>query len=368
MKYYLPLLACLNYCVSAGFSTNGNRITYNDANINLRGINWYGFETYNMVMEGLWQYSMDSYLDLISNHSFNAIRIPFSEDVMFFHNNSIPAQNLVSADPELYNKTTLEILNTLFEKAQNKNIGILLDCHRTSMANPSSLWYIPDSNYFTENNFYQNWVQVISNFIQYPNFIGIEIYNEPHLNATLGDGNPQTDVSLMYQNLLNIISIEFGTEIQFLIMIDGIQWGKDYRGISTYDPFLYSPLSSQIVYSPHLYGPTLTGVPQFTLNYITTLYDSYFGFLAINWNRTICVTEWGLNTNYQPDVDWVHLFIKYLKIHGMIDNFFWALNPEGKDIKGLLKDDWSTVSAYKLSLIEHLVSSPTKFNFTTLLT
>jgi endoglucanase len=363
MKFKLILISILNLFVSAKWTTNENSIQYNNENVMIRGINWYGLETYNMVMEGLWYYPIDYYLDILSNHSFNAIRVPFSEDVMFFHNNTIPQQNLVAGDPEIYNKTSLEILETLFDKAKERGIGILLDCHRTSMANPSALWYLPNNTYFTEENFFKNWVQVIQKFISYPNFIGIEVYNEPHNNATMGDFNPQTDVMIMYQNLLDTIEINFGIDIPFLVFVDGINWGKDYRGITDFNPLLYHQLVNQIVYSPHIYGPTLTPLDFYTLEYITALYNTYFGFLFNKWNKTICTTEWGLNTNNKLDLKWADLYIQYLENNNARDNFFWALNPEGKDIKGLLNNNWTHVSNYKYNLIKRLTPEPTKFLF-----
>lgn len=352
------------YITQAKFTTNYGKIFFDNSPIQLRGINWYGLETNNMVMEGLWAQSIDSYLDYFTNNSFNALRIPFSVDLIMFHRNEIPRQDLVSADPEIYNKTSIEILDLLFEKTKQRGLGILLDCHRISMRNPVPLWYMPNNKYFTDMVFYQSWMFMIDRYANQSNLIGIEIYNEPHDNATMGTNDYYTDVSIMYQNILYLIMGKYNINIDFLIFLDGINWGKDFRGLTDINPFLYSPLLSQIVYSPHIYGPTLTALSNFTIDYVTSLYNTYFGFLKIKWNLPICITEWGINTNNKEDLAWVDLFIEYLTNNNMTDNFFWALNPEGKDIKGLVADDWKTTNLYKFGLIERLVPTPTKFIFT----
>ena len=69
MKFFILTTFITN--VMAIFSTFNGQLTFNNQEIFLRGINWYGMETPNIVMEGLWQYPIDSYLDLLVNHSFN---------------------------------------------------------------------------------------------------------------------------------------------------------------------------------------------------------------------------------------------------------------------------------------------------------
>lgn len=332
------------------FSTQDGSIMYNDEPITLRGISWYGFEMNNLVVEGLWRYPMDFYLDILSNLSFNALRIPFSTDMMYYHNNTIPDQTLVSADPTLSNMTSLDILHTLVQKCQDRGIVVLLDCHRVSMRTPTPSWYIPGNSYFTPQVFFDMWATTIQSFSAYPHLLGIEIYNEPHGNTTMDE--------FLYAIDVIVGSVNNPT---FLFFIDGVEWGHDFRTLKYYNPLeKYNPY---IVYGPHIYGPTLTPVKEYTESYIHYLYDSFFGFLQDEYQASICITEWGYNNFMKNEVRWANLFVDYLSSRNIQNNFFWSLNPNGRDIKGILRPDWSTIIESKMDLIRRLCPSPSRFSF-----
>jgi len=349
MRYRSFLLLSWIFCrgvASSLFGTMGSVLTYQNEPIQLRGISWYGTEMINQVVEGLWQYPMDHYLDILVDHSFNALRIPFSVDMMFYKNSTVPDPNLIQADASLANMTSLEILDQLFRKCGERGIVILLDCHRISMSNPTPYWYIPNSSYFTEDIFFENWRRVLDHFSVYPNLLGVEIYNEPHGNATMDE------FSRMVVRLLDL----HPTDV--LLFIDGVEWGHDFRELYGLNPF--TP-RSQIVYGPHVYGPTLTPLLRYTEEYVEYLYNQYFGFLQEQYNASICITEWGYNSNNVPDTQWAELFVRYLVDHDIHNQFLWALNPNGKDIKGLLKPDWKTIHREKLILVERVSPAPTRF-------
>ena len=47
---------------------------YDGEKVNLKGLNWYGIQNDRRVLQGLEHYSYISYLNFMSNYSFNAIR------------------------------------------------------------------------------------------------------------------------------------------------------------------------------------------------------------------------------------------------------------------------------------------------------
>jgi cellulase (glycosyl hydrolase family 5) len=61
----------------------GRRIL--DANnqpVRIAGVNWFGFETANFVVHGLWTRDYRSMLDQIEREGFNTIRLPFSNQML----------------------------------------------------------------------------------------------------------------------------------------------------------------------------------------------------------------------------------------------------------------------------------------------
>ena len=60
----------------------------------MAGVNWFGFETGNHTVHGLWQRSYKGMLDQIKALGYNTIRLPYSNDVFTAMPNGIDyAQN-----------------------------------------------------------------------------------------------------------------------------------------------------------------------------------------------------------------------------------------------------------------------------------
>ena len=56
-----------------------------DANgepVRLTGVNWFGFETANRVVHGLWSRDYRSMLHQVRDLGFNALRIPWSNAIL----------------------------------------------------------------------------------------------------------------------------------------------------------------------------------------------------------------------------------------------------------------------------------------------
>src|SRR5690349_4132724 len=62
--------------------TNGRQILdANNTPVRIAGINWFGFETSNNVVHGLWTRDYRSMLDQIKSLSYNTLRLPYSDDI-----------------------------------------------------------------------------------------------------------------------------------------------------------------------------------------------------------------------------------------------------------------------------------------------
>src|SRR5579859_440176 len=59
--------------------TNGSQILdSNNQPVRITGVNWFGFETANYTVHGLWQRNYKDMLNQIKSLGFNTIRLPYS--------------------------------------------------------------------------------------------------------------------------------------------------------------------------------------------------------------------------------------------------------------------------------------------------
>jgi len=72
--------------------------------VTLKSIGWFGFETANYVVHGLWVRKMDDLLVYIQKLGFNSIRIPWSNDII---KNPMPNGIDYGINPELKDKKSL---------------------------------------------------------------------------------------------------------------------------------------------------------------------------------------------------------------------------------------------------------------------
>lgn len=105
--------SCVQVGSTTGWTTNGNIILNNGVPYKLKSVSWFGFETTNLVLHGLWQVSMESILDKVKNLGFNSLRIPWCDNII-----SNPATNSINygANPNLVNKNSLDVLDYLVDR------------------------------------------------------------------------------------------------------------------------------------------------------------------------------------------------------------------------------------------------------------
>jgi len=72
----LPAKAQSCYAPSAlSFTSESGALWVNGAQFQLKGASWFGFETSDNVVQGLWAQSYTFFLDFLVNNGFNAIRV-----------------------------------------------------------------------------------------------------------------------------------------------------------------------------------------------------------------------------------------------------------------------------------------------------
>jgi len=77
-------ISCTAFAQGSGYwHTSGNRIVdSNGQQVRIAGINWYGFETTDQVVHGLWSQDYHTILKAIKNNGYNVIRLPYSNQMV----------------------------------------------------------------------------------------------------------------------------------------------------------------------------------------------------------------------------------------------------------------------------------------------
>lgn len=106
-------------------SRNG-KLWLGEQHVRLKGTSWFGFETPDACVHGLWAHTIEWYLDWLVQHRFNALRLPFSMQLAL-NPKTQPKTIDTSINPDLRNCTSLQVL----EKVVKKVHGAILLCIAT---------------------------------------------------------------------------------------------------------------------------------------------------------------------------------------------------------------------------------------------
>jgi aryl-phospho-beta-D-glucosidase BglC (GH1 family) len=335
-----------------------NQKIYDNSNhlFNLSGISWFGFETQDFVINGLWSHPVDFYLDTIKNNGFNTIRIPFSAEWINYNYDIYPYNGLISGDPKMQNKKSIEILDYIVDRCMEKNLKIMFDLHRLHKEYISELWYSPTDNMFTSDTYYNSWFKLMDRYKDKKNIIALDLLNEPHGVATWGDSNPSTDWNQFAIQTIYKFQERYPNN-KWLYLIEGINWGKDLSNVRNFPIKVSKELQNRVIYSAHCYGKSVVqSVDVYDTNALRQDWDHFFGFIA-DMGQLFIIGEYGGIT--EIDQPWMDRFIEYLIEKKMRNNFFWSLGPNSGDVHGLLLDDWTTLDLYKVKIIKKLQPYPT---------
>src|SRR5215469_7457246 len=114
--------------------TSGNQILDSSGHIvRIAGVNWYGFETTDEVVHGLWAQDYKYILNAIKSNGYNVIRMPMSNQMVetpivptniSYHNASGPINT------DLQGLNSLQIPDKVVTYAGQIGLHIILDNHR----------------------------------------------------------------------------------------------------------------------------------------------------------------------------------------------------------------------------------------------
>lgn len=360
--------------VGSGYlSTSGNQIVDAAGNaVRITGINWFGFETTNMILHGLWARGYKSALDQIKTLGFNTLRIPYSNAML----RAGAATNSINfaLNPELQGLTPLQCLDKVIEYCGQIGLRVFLDRHSAAAGGylNENVWFISGDAYYTEQRWIDDWVMLASRYAGNTTVIGADLFNEPKRSATWGTTEPLTNWNKAAERCGNAI---LAANPNWLIIVEGVEqfggqsywWGGNLMGVATLPLVLNAP--NKLVYSIHDYPASVSAQTWFSAgNYPQNLggvWDAYWGYVFKNNLAPVIVGEFGSKLETVSDQQWMDKLTDYMDgdfdLNGSNDLAagqkgiswtMWCFNPNSGDTGGIVGDDWQTVNTTKLAYIQ----------------
>jgi endoglucanase len=332
---------------------NGKIVDASGHEVVLTGVNWFGLETGTFAPHGLWTRNWSQMLDQMASSGFNTIRLPYSNQL--FDPASKPNGIDLKKNPDLAGLTGPQIMDKIVDGATSRGIMVILDRHRPDAQGQSALWY---TDHVSEQRWLNDWVMLAKRYRDNPLVIGADLHNEPHGNATWGDGNKATDWRAAAERAGDAV---LAANPNWLVLVEGVEsyqghgywWGGNLQGARQHPVRLTD--QSKLVYSAHDYSPNVWqqswfSDPKFPKN-LPALWDSMWGSLAADHQAPVLLGEFGgRSVGADPEGVWQHSLMGYLKERG-ISYTYWCWNPDSGDTGGILADDWTSVHPDKLALL-----------------
>ena len=380
---------------------NGNEVW-------LTGVNWFGFNVGSQIFDGVWSRNMHEMLTEIADHGFNLLRVPVSTQILIQWKNGDPDPTT----PKVNAWTNEELCDEgkkvwdsfrLWTQAMTwcKELGIkiMIDVHSAeSLSNGHiyNMWY---SGKYTTEDWYEALEWVADYYKNDDTIIAIDLKNEPHGKSdepNFAKWDDSTDKNNWKYAAETCAMKILNKNPNLLIMIEGIEiypkedkdwtyppiewvtytsnfynawWGGNFRGAKEY-PIDLGKYQSQLVYSPHDYGPLVWVQPWFEDDFSSESimeeywYDSWFSLLEEK-VAPLLIGEWSGFMDGGPNEKWMEL-IRDLMIENHIHHTFWCFNENSGDTGGLVYDNFGKWDEEKYALVKPALWQDEKGKFISL--
>ncbi len=291
-------------------------------------------------------------------------------------------------------KNSMEIFDIIMQKCKKYGIKAMIDIHSPHSDNSGhnyELWYGKAG--VTTEVWIDTLVWLADKYKNDDTIIGYDLKNEPHgkraYDATCPDNIAKWDGTTDENNWAYAATTCANAILEVnpnaLIFIEGVEqypktekgytydtpdiwgatgdaspwhgawWGGNLRGVRDY-PIIPDSGTSQIVYSPHDYGPSVYAQTWFDKDFTTqTLLDDYWydtwAYIVEEDIAPLLIGEWGGHMDGDKNQKWMELLRDYMIEHH-INHTFWCLNPNSGDTGGLLSYDFQTWDDEKYGLFE----------------
>ncbi len=352
----------------------------------LTGVNWYGFETGNLVPHGLWARDYKSMLQQIKDLGFNVVRLPWCVDALTGTPSSIQINaygvdaytGITGMNLDLEGLNSMAVMDKIIDYANTLGLKIIMDCH--SLAHDGymdeTLWY---RDAYPESTWINAWKTIVTRYKSYPNVIGCDLKNEPHGNLGQGQKPPATwgyDCPGYTNTDWKAAAERCGQAIlainpNLVIIVEGVEmaedqsgywWGGNLKDVPKY-PITAIP-AANLEYSYHeycsnLYNQTWFSDPNYPNN-LPAVWDEHFYNIHKQGIGQLLMGEFSIQESQAADpnsVDykWLVTLLSYLGKN--VDFTFWCWNTNGD--WSILGDDMVTVYPAKYNLIKPYLAGNT---------
>lgn len=361
----------------------GNQIVTEDGNpVWMTGANWFGFNTTERVFHGLWSANIEELTRSMAQRGINIVRVPIASELLLeWKNGQAKPTSAVNehANPELAGMTTLEIWDYWLGLCDKYGVKVMIDVHHPHIDNSGHIYPMWFRDAITPEVFYQTWEWITARHKTDDTVVAMDIQNEPH-------GKPSEDPRAKWDSSTDVDNWKHACETagrrilainpNVLILCEGIEiyprdganwssatntdyyfnwWGGNLRGVRDH-PVNLGARQSQLVYSPHDYGPSVWRQPWFEgeWNKSTLERDVWQpNWFYIHQENTapLLIGEWGGHMDGGENEKWMTALRDFMVEH-RLHQTFWAINPNSGDTGGLLLHDWSTWDEQKYALLK----------------
>ncbi|MBR4627142.1 MAG: cellulase family glycosylhydrolase [Ruminococcus sp.] len=320
---------------------------------------------------------------------------------------------------------SMEVFDVIMQKCKKYGIKALVDVHSPSSHNSGhnyELWYYEGSSKTADDMAtikeekyapnagdpvtFDDWVDSITwlakKYSKDDTIIAYDLKNEPHGKRGYDGKSCPTDIA-KWDDSTDLNNWKYASETcansilavnpNALILIEGIEqypktekgytfdtpdiwnapadkspwygawWGGNLRGVKDY-PVTPTSGTSQIVYSPHDYGPSVyreqawfhldedpTGMSFDTQSLLDEYWYDTWAYINDKDIAPLLIGEWGGHMDGAENQRWMTLLRDYM-INNHINHTFWCLNPNSGDTGGLLDSQFKVWDDKKYALFE----------------
>ncbi len=373
--------------------------------VHLTGANWFGYNCSEKVFHGLWNANMKNVVVEMADHGINLVRVPISTELLLEWKAGKKVTPNVNyyANPELIKADgsemdSKEIFDKFVELCKENGIKIMMDLHSLDANNSGhnyAVWYDVDG--LTTEDWIEGWVWFVNEYKNDDTIIACDLKNEPHGQFSSADTkaakwDDSKDVNNWAYAASRCGKAILDVNPNLLIVVEGIEetpragydynsgtqdpsapadklkyyggwWGGNLRNAEKY-PVDLGQYQSQLVYSPHDYGPLVHKQSWFNKDFTeqTLLddvwYDSWFYIQDKN-IAPLLIGEWGGFMDGGDNEKYLYLMSDFIA-KNKINHTFWCINPNSGDTGGLLEYDWTTWDMEKYNMMKQTLWSDSK--------
>jgi hypothetical protein len=373
-----------NFEVKKVAGSNLMRVHFNGMPIQIKGVNWLGFQDRHLIPGELWKFSMKSAFGFLKKHGFNAIKVPVSADFIRLMDDSKaivgPNANVIdrtllpftAEDSDCSGKTAEYVFNKFMRLAYEHGMLVALSLNNLDARRPQpeALWYGTVTSHGTPVNrddIAGLWLKLVDKCRPHPHMFCVDL--KSRVEGTWDEWKAGAEFlgkAVMAKNPGLLI---------------GVQGGVDFSGAR--DKPIDLP-ADRVVYLASAPGPDNVDMKWIANGIVQTQKieddcNKMFGFLAER-GSCIMVGKWG---GYMGTCDAARVLDPKCGRSGIDDmyvnralaahiaekgygTFYWCLNADNAEAGGLVDSTYDfdhNAFAVKLETVSIAHPKPSEMDF-----